>query len=211
MAVSGGVESSQGFDGEQHSDDPFARFKEWFAEAEAAEVNDPNAMALATADAAGQPNVRMVLLKSWDENGFVFFTNSESRKGSELAENMSAAAVLHWKGLRRQVRFRGPVEPAGTEESDEYFATRARASQIGAWASRQSRPLADRAELEVAVTRESTRFGEDEIPRPGYWNGYRIRPVYVEFWSDRPFRLHDRLVFEREKPESAWRRYRLYP
>jgi pyridoxamine 5'-phosphate oxidase len=196
---------------EQSEDNPFARFRAWFGEAEEAEVNDPNAMALATTGTDGMPDVRMVLLKSWDENGFVFFTNSESRKGCELAENMNAAAVLHWKGLRRQVRLRGPVESATAEEADEYYATRARVSQLGAWASRQSRPLIDRSELDAAVARETNRFGAREIPRPWYWNGYRIRPVYLEFWSDRPFRLHDRLVFERDKPASGWRSYRLYP
>jgi len=191
--------------------EPFSLFGQWFEEATAAEVNDPNAMAVATAGADGLPNVRMVLLKSWDEEGFVFFTNTESRKGGELEENMNAAAVLHWKSLRRQVRVRGPVQPATTEEADAYFATRARQSQVGAWASRQSRPLADRAELEQSVARAAERFEDGEIPRPEHWNGYRIRPVYLEFWSDRPFRLHDRLVFDREKPESAWRQCRLYP
>lgn len=192
-------------------EEPFSLFQQWFAEAAGAEVNDPNAMAIATAGSDGLPNVRMVLLKSWDEDGFVFYTNSESRKGRELEENMNAAAVLHWKSLRRQVRLRGPVQAATAEEADDYFASRARESRVGAWASQQSRPLSDRAELEDAVARADARFAEGEIPRPEYWNGYRIKPVYLEFWSDRPYRLHDRLVFERDKPESSWRRCRLYP
>lgn len=191
--------------------DPFELFGQWLAEAERTEVNDANAMAIATAGMDGLPDVRMVLLKDFDPDGFVFFTNTRSRKGAELAENMQAAGVLHWKSVRRQVRFRGPVESATDAEADEYFASRARQSRIGAWASRQSQPLAGRAELEQAVARETERFGTADIPRPSHWSGYRIRPVYLEFWTDRPFRLHERLVFERAKPDTEWQHGLRYP
>ncbi|MEU8581364.1 pyridoxamine 5'-phosphate oxidase [Streptomyces abikoensis] len=190
---------------------PIELFREWFRDAEAAEVNDPNAMAIATTDADGLPDVRIVLLKGFDADGFVFYTNSRSQKGRELAGNMRAAGALHWKSLRRQVRFRGPVEQVTDAEADAYFASRARDSRIGAWASLQSQPLADRAELEAAVARESARFGDGEVPRPPHWLGYRVRPVYVEFWTEKPFRLHDRLIFTREKPEGEWDRKRFYP
>ncbi|MEU6370200.1 pyridoxamine 5'-phosphate oxidase [Streptomyces sp. NPDC046931] len=193
------------------ADDPFDLFRQWLEEAGTSEVNDPNAMALATTGSDSLPDVRMVLLKDHGPEGFVFFTNSRSSKGLELDANMQAAAVLHWKSLRRQVRFRGTVELVTDEESDAYFASRARQSRIGAWASRQSRPLADRTELEAAVERETARFGEGDVPRPPHWNGYRIRPTYLEFWQDQPYRLHDRLVFSREKPEGAWDKGRLYP
>lgn len=193
------------------STDPFALFREWFAEAEAAEINDPNAMALSTTGVDGLPDVRMVLLKNVSGGGFVFFTNSQSRKGIELRENMQAAAVLHWKSLGRQVRLRGPVEPTTDAESDEYFASRARDSRIGAWASQQSRPLDSRAALDAAVAREQARFGSDDIPRPPYWGGFRILPIYLEFWTAQPYRLHDRLVFTRDKPEGDWRSGRLFP
>ncbi|GAA3049935.1 pyridoxamine 5'-phosphate oxidase [Streptomyces glomeratus] len=193
------------------ADDPFDLFRQWLEEADTSEINDPNAMALATTGSDSLPDVRMVLLKDYGPEGFVFFTNSQSSKGLELDANMQAAAVLHWKSLRRQVRFRGTVELVTDEEADGYFASRARQSRIGAWASRQSRPLADRDELEAAVERETARFGDDDVPRPPHWNGYRIRPTYLEFWQDRPYRLHDRLVFSREKPEGAWEKGRLYP
>ena len=191
--------------------DPVRLFGQWITTAAEFEVNDPNAMAVSTTGADGLPSVRMVLLKDWDDDGFVFYTNTRSRKGRELAENMQAAAVLHWKSLRRQVRFRGPVECATEQEADAYFASRSRNSRIGAWASQQSQTLADRAELEDAVARETARFQDEDVQRPPHWSGYRIRPVYVEFWQDQPFRLHDRLVFERDKPDDAWRSRRLYP
>lgn len=192
-------------------DDPFTLFAEWFAQARESELNDPNAMALATSDPTGLPDVRMVLLKDADSAGFVFYTNVESRKGTELAANMQAAGVLHWKSLGRQVRFRGPVEQVTDAEADEYFASRARDSRIGAWASSQSRPLADRDVLDTDVRREAMRFADGEVPRPPFWTGFRVRPVYVEFWTNMPFRLHDRLVFWRDSPESAWEQGRLYP
>ena len=159
------------------------------SDAAASEVNDPNAMAIATTDATGLPDVRMVLLKHADANGFVFYTNTQSQKGLQLAENMQAAGVLHWKSLRRQVRFRGPVELVADSEADAYFASRPRASRIGAWASQQSRPLESRFALEKAVAREALRFNIGEVPRPPHWTGYRIRPMCIEFWTDKPFSL----------------------
>lgn len=197
--------------GQAEEKEPFELFGGWLAEATASEPNDPNAMALATADAEGRPSVRMVLLKGYDVDGFVFYTNSQSRKGGELAGNMHAAATLHWKSLLRQVRFHGPVEPVTDAEANDYFASRARDSQLGAWASQQSRSLADRSMLEAAVAVEAARFGSSDVPRPPHWNGYRIKPVYLEFWTQRPFRLHDRLVYQREKPEGGWTLGRLYP
>lgn len=197
--------------GQVEEKEPFELFGGWLAEATASEPNDPNAMALATADAEGRPSVRMVLLKGYDVDGFVFYTNSQSRKGGELAGNMHAAATLHWKSLLRQVRFHGPVEPVTDAEANDYFASRARDSQLGAWASQQSRSLADRSMLEAAVAVEAARFGSSDVPRPPHWNGYRIKPVYLEFWTQRPFRLHDRLVYQREKPEGGWTLGRLYP
>ena len=191
--------------------DPFALFGEWLELATTKEPNDPNAMALATTGADGLPDVRMVLLKGFDEHGFVFYTNTQSQKGGELAENMQAAGVLHWKSLRRQVRFRGPAELVSAEEADAYFASRPRDSRIGAWASQQSRPLESRFALEKAVAKQAARFAIGEVPRPDYWTGFRIRPVYIEFWMDRPFRLHDRHVFRRERPEGGWSTQRLYP
>jgi pyridoxamine 5'-phosphate oxidase len=191
--------------------DPFELFAEWFDQARATEVNDPNAMALATTDPDGLPDVRMVLLKDADPAGFVFYTNVGSSKGVELAANMRAAGVLHWKTQGRQVRFRGPVERVTDAEADAYFASRARHSRIGAWASRQSRPLRGRDVLDADVRREAERFGDGDIPRPPHWSGFRIRPVYLEFWTNMPFRLHDRLVFRRDSPNGAWERGRLYP
>jgi len=190
---------------------PLVLFADWLELAKRSEVNDANAMALATADAAGLPNVRMVLLKGFDENGFVFYTNSESQKGTELAINMQAATVLHWKSLRRQVRLRGQVTLVSEEEADAYFNSRPRASRIGAWASQQSRPLNNRLTLQKAVTQQSARFAVGTIPRPSHWNGYRLRPTYIEFWMDKPFRLHDRVIFTRDASESMWTMQKFFP
>jgi pyridoxamine 5'-phosphate oxidase len=192
-------------------DDPLALFADWLADAEASEPNDPTAVALATVDADGLPNVRMVLLKGFDARGFVFYTNFESAKGREILATRKAAMCFHWKSLRRQVRLRGPVEIVDDAEADEYYASRPRGSRIGAWASQQSRPLESRMALEKAVARVTARYPVGEIPRPPYWSGFRIRPVEIEFWKDRPFRLHERLVFRRESPDAAWRTVRLYP
>ncbi|WP_375464329.1 pyridoxamine 5'-phosphate oxidase [uncultured Methylobacterium sp.] len=189
--------------------DPFGLFAEWMLEAEAAEPNDPNAMALATAGADGLPDVRMVLLKGADARGFVFYTNLESAKGGELAENPQAAMVLHWKSLRRQVRARGPVTPVTVEEADAYFESRHRDSRIGAHASRQSRPLESRAALLAEVAALSARYEDGPVPRPAHWTGFRIEPVTLEFWRDGAFRLHDRVRFTRDG--AGWSRSRLYP
>jgi pyridoxamine 5'-phosphate oxidase len=191
--------------------EPFALFQEWFAEAGKTEPNDPNAMALATVDADGLPDVRMVLLKGFDESGFVFYTNEESAKGRQLAASPKAAALFHWKSLRRQIRLRGPVSAVSGEEADSYFASRPRDSRIGAWASDQSRPLESRFALEKAIARYVAKFGLGDVPRPPYWGGFRLEPVAIEFWRDRPFRLHDRLLFAREAVGARWTRQRLYP
>ncbi|MFL5110779.1 MAG: pyridoxamine 5'-phosphate oxidase [Microvirga sp.] len=189
--------------------EPWAIFRAWMAEAEAAEPNDPTAMSLATVDQDGLPDVRMVLLKGADERGFVFYTNTESNKGRELAANPKAALVFHWKSLRRQIRARGPVTPVSEAEADAYFASRPRDSRIGAWASQQSRPLESRFALEKAVARYAAKHAVGEVPRPPYWTGYRIAPVAMEFWADRPFRLHDRVLFTRQG--AGWAKARLYP
>lgn len=191
------------------SDDPVALFAAWMREAEAAEPEDPNAMALATAGADGLPDVRMVLLKGFDERGFVFYTNTQSTKGQELGENPQAALVLHWKSLRRQVRARGPVTPVTPEEADAYFQSRRRESRLGAIASQQSRPLTDRATLMGAVAALSERYGDGPIPRPAHWTGFRITPVSIEFWQNGDFRLHDRVRFTRTG--EGWSGARLYP
>lgn len=191
-------------------DDPLTLFAAWMAEAEKKELNDPNAMSLATVDGEGQPNVRMVLLKGFDERGFTFYTNLESRKGNELAGQPKAALCFHWKSLRRQVRVQGPVAAVSAEEADAYFASRPRDSRIGAWASSQSRPLESRFALEKAVATWTAKFGIGEVPRPPHWSGFRITPARIEFWADRPFRLHDRLVYFRGA-DNHWHTERLYP
>jgi pyridoxamine 5'-phosphate oxidase len=196
--------------------EPFALFEGWFAEASAHEPSDPNAFALATVDAAGMPNVRMVLLKGLDpadhpERGFVFYTNFESAKGVELLASKRAALNFHWKSLRRQVRIRGLVSVVSGAEADAYFATRPRGSRLGAWASQQSRPLESRFALEKAVALVTARYPIGEIPRPPCWSGFRVTPLQIEFWHDRPFRLHERVAFRRGAPAEAWNRQRLYP
>ena len=193
------------------ADDPFALFAAWFADAEASEPNDPNAMALATVDADGLPDVRVVLLKGWDRDSFVFYTNRESAKGRELATTPKAALNFHWKSLLRQVRIRGPVIPVSDAEADAYYASRPRGSRIGAWASQQSRPLGDRAELEQRVADLEAEYADADPPRPPHWSGFRVEPRDIEFWHDRPFRLHDRVLFRRPDAASAWTRTRLYP
>jgi pyridoxamine 5'-phosphate oxidase len=191
------------------AEEPFALARSWLKEAETSEINDPTAMALATVDQDGLPNVRMVLLKGFDENGFVFYTNTESNKGRELLGQKKAALVLHWKSLRRQIRARGPVTLVSDEEADAYFQSRPRDSRIGAWASQQSRPLESRFALEKAVALNTAKYAVGEVPRPPHWTGFRIAPVSIEFWQDKPFRLHDRVVFSREG--EGWRKVRLYP
>ncbi len=193
------------------ADDPLDLFAAWMGDARAAEPSDPNAMALATVDDRGQPNVRMVLLKDFGPGGFVFYTNFESAKGRELLANARAAMCFHWKSLRRQVRVRGPVERVTDEEADAYFASRARTSRIGAWASAQSRPLESRFAFEKRMARFTARFGVGTIPRPAYWSGFRLSAVEIEFWHERAFRLHDRLVFRRSRAAEPWRKTRLYP
>ncbi|MTH96516.1 pyridoxamine 5'-phosphate oxidase [Roseibium sp. RKSG952] len=191
--------------------DPFALFGSWLEDAGRSEPNDPNALALATVDEEGLPNVRMVLLKDFDERGFVFYTNFESAKGHELVNAGKAAMCFHWKSLRRQVRIRGGVVQVPDTEADAYYKSRPRGSRIGAWASKQSRPLESRFALEKEVARYTAKFGIGDIPRPGYWSGMRLEPVSIEFWHDRPFRLHDRVVFRRAGPEGGWTKVRLYP
>ena len=192
-------------------DDPLALFDRWLKAAEAGEPNDPNGMAVATVDADGLPDVRMVLLKGHDARGFVFYTNVQSDKGRQLEADPKAALLFHWKSLRRQVRIRGPVEPVTDAESDAYYASRARGSQVGAWASDQSRPLPSRAELERRVEAVDAKYAGQAPPRPPFWRGYRVQPLSFEFWRDRRSRLHDRMAFRREGLEAPWTTLRLYP
>ncbi len=189
--------------------DPIALFDSWFAEARASELNDSNAMALATADGDGRPAVRMVLLKGHGPDGFVFYTNRDSRKAGELADNAHAALLFHWKSLRRQVRIEGPVSHASDAESDAYFASRSRDSQLGAWASDQSRPLDDRATFEARFAAMTERFAGGNVPRPPHWGGYRVTPARIEFWQDRAHRLHERRLFVAE--HDGWTEGMLFP
>jgi len=214
------AEKSRGHGGEDSSHenvkffeakDPLHLFDQWMKEARKSEPNDPNAMALATVDEGGLPNVRMVLLKAVDERGFVFYTNYESAKGQELLSQKKAALCFHWKSLRRQVRVRGEVESVSTEEADAYYNSRDRGSRIGAWASRQSRAMSDRFELEREVAKKAAKYAVGAIPRPPYWSGFRLVPTSIEFWRDKPFRLHDRRLFTRDSSEGSWSSEQLFP
>jgi pyridoxamine 5'-phosphate oxidase len=191
--------------------DPLDLFAAWYAEAEKSEPNDPSALSLATVGPDGMPAVRMVLLKGFDPAGFVFYTNHESRKGQHLLAHPKGAMLFHWKSLRRQVRLEGPVAPTTAEEADEYFSTRARGSQIGAWASDQSRPLESRFALEKRVAEYAARYVIGRVPCPPHWSGFRLQPLLIEFWQDGAFRLHDRLEYRRPSPDARWTTRTLYP
>jgi pyridoxamine 5'-phosphate oxidase len=193
------------------ADEPLRLFSSWLDEATLAEPSDPNAMALATVDSAGVPNVRMVLLKGFDARGFVFYTNMQSQKGQELGAQRQAALSFHWKSLRRQLRIRGPVTQVSDAESDDYFKTRPRMAQIGAWASQQSAALESRFALEKAVALYTAKYPIGAVPRPPYWVGYRVAPTLIEFWREQPFRLHERIEFRRAGPDAPWSKTRLYP
>jgi len=190
---------------------PLHLFHQWMKDAQDSEPNDPTAMALGTVDEDGLPNVRMVLLKAVDDSGFVFYTNFESAKGSELLGQKKAALCFHWKSLRRQIRIRGNVETVSDEEADAYYNSRDRGSRIGAWASRQSRPMSDRFELEREVAKKGVKYAVGAIPRPSYWSGFRLLPTSIEFWRDKPFRLHDRRLFTRQSQEDSWSSEQLFP
>ena len=191
--------------------DPLALFGEWYEAAAKSEPNDPSAMSVATVGPDGMPSVRMVLLKGYDASGFVFYTNSDSRKGQQLHANPKAALLFHWKSLRRQVRLEGPVSQVRSEEADAYFATRPRGSQIGAWASDQSRPLESRFALEKRVATMAAKHMIGAVPRPANWSGFRVQPLLIEFWQDGAFRLHDRLEYSRATPGEPWKTRMLYP
>jgi pyridoxamine 5'-phosphate oxidase len=193
------------------ADEPLRLFAAWFEEAALAEEAEANAMSVATVDGDGMPNVRMVLLKGFDERGFVFYSNQGSQKGQELAATAKAALAFHWPAMKRQVRVRGHVEIVPDAEADAYFASRARMSQIGAWASNQSQPLESRLAFEKAVALYTARYAIGAVPRPPFWIGYRVVPLLIEFWQDRPFRLHDRIEFRRAEAGAAWIKTRLYP
>ena len=193
------------------ADEPLRLFAAWFEEATRSEPRDPTAMTLATVDEDGLPNARMVLMKGFDERGFVFYTNIDSQKGLELDRSRKGALLFHWKSLNRQVRLRGPVERVDETEANAYFATRPRLAQVGAWASKQSAPLESRHAFEKAIALYTAKFAVGTIPRPPNWTGYRLQPLLIEFWQDRPFRLHDRVEFRRAEPEAPWRKTRLYP
>ncbi|WP_027570967.1 pyridoxamine 5'-phosphate oxidase [Bradyrhizobium sp. WSM1743] len=193
------------------ADEPFALFEAWLNEAIKSEPNDPNAMALATVDPDGLPDVRMVLMKGFDTEGFVFYSHIASQKGRELAANPKAALLFHWKSLRRQVRIRGNVTPVSDAEADAYFATRPKQAQIGAWASKQSQELESRFAFEQAIAKVAAKYVIGEVPRPPGWSGWRITPLRIEFWHDRPFRLHDRIEFRRDAAGQKWSKTRMYP
>ncbi|TMK04550.1 MAG: pyridoxamine 5'-phosphate oxidase [Alphaproteobacteria bacterium] len=193
------------------AEEPLRLFAAWFEQATRSEPRDPTAMSLATVDTDGLPNVRMVLMKAFGEEGFVFYTNTDSQKGLELDRDRKAALLFHWKSINRQVRLRGPVERIDDAEADAYFATRPRLAQIGAWASKQSAPLESPHAFEKAIALYAAKFAIGTIPRPPNWTGYRLRPLLIEFWQERPFRLHDRLEFRRETLDAPWRKTRLYP
>lgn len=191
--------------------EPFDHVNEWLREAEETELNDPSAVSLATVDSEGRPSLRMVLMKACDERGLVFYTNLGSRKAQDLGENDKAAMLFHWKSLRRQIRIEGTVVPTGGEEADKYFASRARASRIGAWASKQSQPMEGRFEFEAAIAKYTAKFGAGDIPRPEFWSGFRLVPDYFEFWRDRKFRLHERITYSFDGVSKRWNLGEIYP